>query len=203
MPAATIGVLALQGDVREHVAALRALGAEAVEVRAPDHLEKVDALVLPGGESTAMTLLLASSGLRRPLEARLLDGLPAFGTCAGMILLARSAVDGRPDQPGPERPTRAGTIGLGAIDLTVRRNAFGSQASSFEAELDVVGLEGGPVHAVFIRAPVVEAAGPDVEILAEVDGRPVIARQGPVLVCAFHPELVGDLRLHELFLQEV
>ena len=192
MPAPTVGVLALQGDVREHVAALRALGTEAVEVRTPAELERVDALVLPGGESTAVSLLLDSSGLRGPLQSRLQGGLPAFGTCAGMILLAREAVDGRGRQPG-----------LGAIDLSVRRNAFGSQAGSFEADLDVTGLEGGPLHAVFIRAPVVERAGPEVEILAEVDGLAVLARQGAVLVCAFHPELVGDLRLHELFLQEV
>jgi len=192
MPAATVGVLALQGDVREHLAALGSLGAEAIEVRAPADLDRVDALILPGGESTTVALLLGSSGLRQPLEARLGAGLPAFGTCAGMILLARGAVDGRADQPG-----------LAAIDLTVRRNAFGSQASSFEADLDVKGIDGGPLHAIFIRAPVIEEAGPDVEILAEVDGRPVLARQGPVLVCAFHPELVGDLRLHELFLQEV
>ncbi len=192
MPAATVGVLALQGDVREHVAALRALGAEALEVRTPADLERVEAIVLPGGESTAVSLLLTSSGLRAPLLARLAAGMPAFGTCAGMILLARSATDGRQEQPG-----------LGAIDVTVRRNAFGTQASSFEAELDVIGLEGGPIHAVFIRAPVIDTAGPDVQILAEVDGRAVLARQGPVLVSAFHPELVGDLRLHELFLQEV
>ena len=191
MPA-TVGVLALQGDVREHVAALRALGAEALEVRAPADLDRVDGVVLPGGESTVVAKLLGSSGLRQPLEAGLRAGLPAFGTCAGMILLARGAVDGGHED-----------LGLGAIDLTVRRNAFGSQAASFEADLDVAGVEGGPVHAVFIRAPVVEDAGPDVEILAEIDGRGVIARQGRVLVCAFHPELVGDLRLHELFLQEV
>ncbi len=191
MPAARVGVLALQGDVREHVAALRALGAEAVEVRGPAQLDRVEALVLPGGESTTVSLLLESSGLLQPLRSRLADGLPAFGTCAGMILLARTVVDGT-DHPG-----------LGAIDLIVRRNAFGTQAQSFEAELDVAGVEGGPVHAVFIRAPVVEEAGSDVEILAEIDGRPVVARQGSVLVCAFHPELVGDLRLHELFLQEV
>ena len=192
MPASAIGVLALQGDVREHVAALRALGAEALEVREPADLDRVDGLVLPGGESTVVSLLLDSSGLRQPLEARLGEGLPAFGTCAGMILLANAVVDGRPAQTC-----------LGAIDLTVRRNAFGPQARSFEADLDVKELAGGPLHAVFIRAPVVQEAGPDVEVLAEVDGRPVLARQGPVLVCAFHPELVGDLRLHELFLQEV
>lgn len=192
MPAATIGVLALQGDVREHVAALHALGADTLEVRTPYDLGRVDGLVLPGGESTAVSLLLASSGLRQPLEDRLEAGMPAFGTCAGMILLAREVVDGRGDQRS-----------LGAIDLTVRRNAFGPQAASFEADLDVAGVGGGPVHAVFIRAPVVERAGPDVEILATVDGRAVLARQGKILVCAFHPELVGDLRLHELFLQEV
>ena len=192
MPAATIGVLALQGDVREHVAALHALGADTLEVRTPYDLGRVDGLVLPGGESTAVSLLLASSGLRQPLEDRLEAGMPAFGTCAGMILLAREVVDGRGDQRS-----------LGAIDLTVRRNAFGPQAASFEADLDVAGVGGGPVHAVFIRAPVVERAGPDVEILATVDGRAVLARQGKILVCAFHPELVGDLRLHELFLHEV
>ena len=192
MPAATIGVLALQGDVREHVAALHALGADTLEVRDPADLGRVDALVLPGGESTAVSMLLASSGLRQPLEDRLQAGMPAFGTCAGMILLAREVVDGRGDQRS-----------LGAIDLTVRRNAFGPQAASFEADLDVAGVDGGPVHAVFIRAPVVERAGPAVEVLATVDGRAVLARQGKILVCAFHPELVGDLRLHELFLQEV
>lgn len=192
MPAVVVGVLALQGDVREHVAALRALGAETVEVRAPVDLDRVEALVLPGGESSTMSLLLDSSGLREPLTDRLAAGMPAFGTCAGMILLARDVVDGRPDQPS-----------LGAIDLTVRRNAFGSQAQSFEADLEVAGVEGGPVHAVFIRAPIIEAAGPEVEILAVIDGRPVLARQGRVLVCAFHPELVGDARLHQLFLQEV
>ncbi len=192
MPPASIGVLALQGDVAEHVAALHALGADALEVRTPADLERAEAIVLPGGESTAVSLLLASSGLRLPLEARLEAGMPAFGTCAGMILLAREVVDGRHDQ-----------WSLGAIDLTVRRNAFGSQSSSFEAELDVTGVEGGPLHAVFIRAPVVESAGPSVEVLARVDGHPVIVRQGKVLACSFHPELVGDLRLHDLFLQEV
>jgi len=189
MPGATIGVLALQGDVREHMAALRALGAETLAVRSPADLDRVDALVLPGGESTAVLLLLASSGLRRPVEERLAAGMPAFGTCAGMILLAREVVDGRPDQ----QP-------LGAIDLSVRRNGFGTQAHSFEVDLDVNGLDDGPVHAVFIRAPVVESAGTGVELLAEIDGRPVLVRQGPVLACAFHPELVGDLRIHELFL---
>jgi len=192
MPANTVGVLALQGDVRRHVDALRALGVETLEVRVPAQLDQIDGIVLPGGESTALSLLLASSGLRDPLEARLRAGLPSFGTCAGMILLARSVVEGDDHR-----------CGLNAIDLTVRRNAFGSQARSFEIDLDVAGIAGGALHAVFIRAPVIEEAGPDVEILAAVDGFPVLARQGPVLVCAFHPELVDDLRLHELFLQEV
>lgn len=192
MSPASIGVLALQGDVREHVGALAALGIAAVEVRSPEQLGRLDGLILPGGESTAITILMESSGLRQPLEDQLADGMPAFGTCAGLILLAREVLDGRPDQKS-----------LAAIDLTVRRNAFGAQAGSFEIDLDVEGMPGGPLHAVFIRAPVIEAVGPEVEILASVDGRPVLARQGPVLVSAFHPELVGDLRLHELFLQEV
>jgi 5'-phosphate synthase pdxT subunit len=183
-----VGVLALQGDVREHVAALRALGADTTEVRRPDQLEAVDALVLPGGESTTMSLLLSSSELEEPLAKRLADGMPAFGTCAGMILLASRLLDGRRDQRC-----------FGAIDLTVRRNAFGRQVDSFETELPIVGI-GEPFHAVFIRAPAVDEVGPDVEVLAEVDGRPVLCRQGPILVSAFHPELGGDHRLHELFL---
>ncbi len=150
-------------------------------------------LVLPGGESTTMSLLLGSSGLIDPLNDRLLAGMPAFGTCAGMILLATRIVDGRPDQ-------RA----LGAIDIDVRRNAFGRQVDSFEADLDVEGLRGG-FHAVFIRAPLVERVGPGVEVLATVTDsegqpRPVLCRQGPILVAAFHPELSGDSRLHEQFL---
>ena len=186
-----VGVLALQGDVREHVAALRALGAEPLEVRRPDHLNAVDALVLPGGESTTMSLLLRSSGLDEPLAGRLAAGMPAFGTCAGMILLAKRLVGARPDQRC-----------FGAIDMTVRRNAFGRQVDSFEADLCVRGVE-GPVRAVFIRAPVVDDVGPEVEILASVDDRPVLCRQGNVLVCAFHPELAGDRWLHQLFLDSI
>lgn len=184
-----VGVLALQGSVREHAAALAELGAHPVEVRTPADLAGVDALVLPGGESTTMSLLLASSALYEPVVERLAEGLPAMGTCAGMILLATSVLDGRPDQRS-----------FGAIDLTVRRNAFGRQAESFEADLDVTGLPGGRFPAVFIRAPRVERAGEGVEVLATVDGHPVLCRQGAVLVAAFHPELAGDLRLHELFL---
>jgi len=192
-PGVKVGVLALQGAVSHHVDALAALGAEPVAVRTAAELDTVDAVVLPGGESTTMSLLLASSGLHERLAERLADGLPALGTCAGMILLATEVVDGRPDQRS-----------LGAIDVTVRRNAFGRQVDSFEADLDVTWdgapLDGGPYHAVFIRAPIVEAAGPGVEILAAVDGRPVLARQGAVIVASFHPELTDDLRLHHLFL---
>jgi 5'-phosphate synthase pdxT subunit len=193
VPVRRVGVLALQGDVREHCRALAELGIEPVEVRGPGQLDEVDALVLPGGESTTMSLLLDSAGLRAPLEARLNAGMPAFGTCAGMILLAGEVLDGRPDQ----RP-------LGGIDISVRRNAFGRQVDSFETDLDVDGLEGGPLHAVFIRAPLVERTGAGVEVLTTVrntDGqdRPVVCRQGSVLVAAFHPELAGDYRLHAMF----
>jgi 5'-phosphate synthase pdxT subunit len=186
-------VLALQGDVREHIRTLAELGAATSEVRTPADLADVDALVIPGGESTTMSLLLESSGLLVPLRARLEAGMPAFGTCAGMILLAREVVDGRADQQR-----------LAAIDVGVRRNAFGRQVDSFETDLDVQGLD-RPLHAVFIRAPIVEWVGPEVEVWAEVAGfdgnpRPVVCRQGPVLVAAFHPELSGDLRLHREFL---
>jgi 5'-phosphate synthase pdxT subunit len=184
-----VGVLALQGDVREHSRALEELGADAVEVRAASELDAVDALILPGGESTTMSLLLGSSGLFDPLAERLRDGMPAFGTCAGMILLAADVLDGRPDQRF-----------FGVLDVTVRRNAFGRQVDSFEAALDVDGVSGGPVDAVFIRAPFVESVGPSVEVLATVDGHPVLVRDGAVLAAAFHPELSDDLRVHRLFL---
>ena len=189
-----VGVLALQGDVREHRRTLAELGASTVEVRRPEHLESVGALVLPGGESTTMSVLLRTSGLLDPLCERLEGGMPAFGTCAGMILLAREILDGRPDQ-----------VRLGALDVTVRRNAFGRQVDSFETDLDVEGVEGGPVHAVFIRAPFVERAGPDVEVLASVDGadgvpRPVVVRHGPVWAASFHPELTGERRVHQAWL---
>jgi 5'-phosphate synthase pdxT subunit len=190
----TVGVLALQGDVRNHIRALADLGAEPAEVRTPADLDGVDALILPGGESTTMSVLLVSSGLLAPLRGRLAAGLPAFGTCAGMILLARDVADGRPDQQQ-----------LDAIDIGVRRNAFGRQIDSFETDLDIDGMEGGPLHAVFIRAPLVERTGPDVEVLAAITTPggplPVVCRQGPVLVTAFHPELAGDNRLHEVFLR--
>ncbi len=183
-----VGVLALQGAFAAHAAVLRTLGAEPREVRTPADLHEVDALVLPGGESTTMSMLLESSGLFDPLAERLADGMPAFGTCAGMILLGTTILDGRADQRS-----------FGVVDIDVRRNAFGRQVDSFEADLDVAG-EREPFPAVFIRAPFVERAGPDVEVLASVDGHPVLCRQGSVLVAAFHPELGDDPRLHHLFL---
>jgi 5'-phosphate synthase pdxT subunit len=187
-----VGVLALQGAFARHAAALRRLGAEPVEIRTPTQLREVDAVVLPGGESTTMSMLLESSHLFDALRERLDAGLPALGTCAGMILLGSEILDGRPDQRC-----------LGAVDISVRRNAFGRQVDSFEADLDVDELAGGPFRAVFIRAPFVERAGPDVTVLATVDGHPVLCRQGAVTVAAFHPELSDDLRIHDLFLKEL
>ena len=193
MPAHRVGVLALQGAFALHVRALERLGADAVEVRTAAELASVEALVIPGGESTTMSKLLVAMELFDPLAERLADGMPALGTCAGMILLAREVLDGRADQRS-----------FGAIDISVRRNAFGRQVDSFEADLNVTGLPEAPVHAVFIRAPVVEAVGPEVEVLAQVEqGRPVACRQGRVIVTSFHPELSPDLRVHELFLREL
>ena len=186
-----VGVIALQGATAAHAAALERLGAEPVEVRTPAHLDGIDAVVLPGGESTTISFLLDSNQLRAPLADRLSAGLPTLGTCAGMILLAAEVLDGRADQRS-----------FGAIDLAVRRNGFGRQLDSFEADLTVAGLD-QPFHAVFIRAPVVERVGEGVEVLAEVDGRAVLCRRGPVLVSSFHPELTEDLRLHELFLASI
>jgi pyridoxal 5'-phosphate synthase pdxT subunit len=188
-----VGVLALQGASASHRSMLARLGAEPVAVRSPDQVDDIDALVVPGGESTTISMLLESSGLFDPLAARLHAGMPAFGTCAGMILLADEILDGRDDQRS-----------FGVVDAGVRRNAFGRQVDSFEADLRVAGLpEGDPFRAVFIRAPVVERVGPDVEVLASVDGRPVLCRQGSALVSAFHPELGDDPRLHAFFLDEV
>jgi pyridoxal 5'-phosphate synthase pdxT subunit len=198
-----VGILALQGDVAEHGAALADLGAWPRPVRRPEELAGLDAIVLPGGESTTMSLLLESSGLAEPLGKELASGLPAFGTCAGMILLASSLCDGRADQRC-----------YGAVDLSVRRNGFGRQLDSFESDLSVSALGDGPLHAVFIRAPTVERAGEGVEVLATVAHTgagpaskgppvPVLCRQGPVLVSAFHPELTDDRRLHQYFLSMV
>ncbi|HYY82175.1 MAG TPA: pyridoxal 5'-phosphate synthase glutaminase subunit PdxT [Actinomycetes bacterium] len=181
-----VGVLAFQGDVREHLRALREVGAGPVEVRDLERLGQVDGLVIPGGESTVIGKLAARYGLIGPLRERARAGLPVFGTCAGMILLARE-VEGPPQDL------------LGVLDVRVRRNAFGRQVASFEAEVDVKGLDGGPVPAAFIRAPWVEVAGPGVEVLAEVDGRVVAVRQGDLLATAFHPELTGERRLHRWF----
>ena len=184
-----IGVLALQGDVREHLITLAGLGVTARPIRRPGELDAIDGIVLPGGESTTMCRLLDVFELREPLVERLVGGLPAFGSCAGMIVLATGILDGRADQ----RP-------LGAIDIVVRRNAFGRQVDSFETDLDIDGLTGGPLRAVFIRAPWVERAGADVTVLARVGEHPVAVRQGNVLATSFHPEVSGDDRLHALFL---
>jgi len=186
-----IGVLALQGAFRSHQALLEQLGRSSIQVRTPAQLERVDALVMPGGESTTMSRLLSTSGLFDPLAARLVDGMPAFGTCAGMILLASEVLDGRPDQRS-----------FGVIDISVRRNGYGRQLDSFETELAVPGLGIGAArfHGVFIRAPKVTRVGADVEILAEHAGVPVLLRRGPVTVASFHPELAQDPRLHAQFL---
>ncbi|MDP9394719.1 MAG: pyridoxal 5'-phosphate synthase glutaminase subunit PdxT [Actinomycetota bacterium] len=192
-----IGVLALQGDVREHVAALEASGARAVPVRRPAELAAVDGLVLPGGESTTMSKLAVAFDLLEPLQKAVADGMPAYGSCAGMILLANDVVDGTPDQRT-----------IGGMDVVVRRNAFGRQVDSFETDLDVNGLDDGPVHAVFIRAPWVESTAESVQVLSRVEGGPaagriVAVRQGSLLATAFHPELTGDARVHGLFVTMV
>ena len=194
-----VGVLAVQGGVAGHLAALAAAGADAVPVRRPVELAGVDGLVLPGGESTTIGRLLVAFDLMEPLRAAVADGLPVYGSCAGMILLARDVLDGRPDQPT-----------LGVLDVTVRRNAFGRQVQSAEADLAFAGIRhpDRPVHAVFIRAPWVERVGAGVDVLARVPagdaaGRVVAVRSGALLATAFHPELTGDTRVHELFVAMV
>jgi 5'-phosphate synthase pdxT subunit len=193
----TIGVLALQGDVREHLAALERVGAAGRAVRREAELDGLHGIVLPGGESTTMDKLMRAFGLRDPLRAALGAGLPAYGSCAGMILLADRVLDGPADQET-----------LGGIDMTVRRNAFGRQVASFEGEVEMAGVAGGPLHGVFIRAPWVEDVGPAVEVLARVEegeaaGRIVAVRQGSLLATSFHPEMTGDGRVHELFVRIV
>ena len=178
-----IGVLALQGDFEAHAKLLRELGAEPREVRTPAGLDGLDGLVIPGGESTVMTLGIEREGLAEPLRRLAGAGTPELGTCAGLIMLDRDH--------------------LGLMDIVARRNAFGRQVRSFEAELDVAGLEGGPLRAVFIRAPWIEEHGDEVEVLASLDGHPVAVRQGHLMAVAFHPELSGDRRLHEPFLAGV
>lgn len=188
-----VGVLALQGDVREHRRVLDRLGAEPVEVRRPADLDGIDALVLPGGESTTMALLIEAAGLREPLARLIADDLPVLGTCAGMILLATEVVDGRPDQ-----------WSFGRVDLVVRRNGYGRQIDSFESPVLAPSLGVGRLDGVFIRAPVVERVGPGVEVLgrlpSERGGHPVLLREGRAIVASFHPELAGDGRVHALLL---
>ena len=196
----TIGVLALQGDVREHLAAIEHCGADAVPVRRLRELETIDGIVLPGGESTTIDKLLRIFDLFDPLRAAIADGLPAYGSCAGMILLAERITGGLADQQT-----------LGGLDITVRRNAFGRQVDSFETDLvvdQVPGSRDDPIHAVFIRAPWVEEVGPGVQVLARVEsgeaaGRIVAVRERDVLATSFHPEITGDVRLHRLFVQIV
>ncbi len=194
MSAVRVGVLALQGDTREHLAALRDCGAEAMPVRRSVELDAVDGLVLPGGESTTISHLLREGGLLEPLRARLAGGLPAYGACAGMILLASEILDA--GMGGRE------AIPLGGIDITVRRNAFGRQVDSFEGDVAFSGFD-DPVHGIFIRAPWVERVGDGVQVLASAAGHPVAVRQGPVLATSFHPEITGDRRIHRLFVDIV
>jgi 5'-phosphate synthase pdxT subunit len=197
----TVGVLALQGDVREHLQVLDRLGVRAIKVRVPNELAVCDGLVIPGGESTTMAKLARTFELFEPVQERIRAGMPTFGTCAGMIMLAARVEDGTADQET-----------LGGLDITVRRNAFGRQVQSFEGEIDFAGLD-DPVHAVFIRAPWVEQVGPDVEVLARVDpglgvadgaaGRIVAVRQGHLMATSFHPEVDSDGRVHQVFLDLV
>jgi 5'-phosphate synthase pdxT subunit len=182
-PAPLVGVLALQGDFEAHAKILARLGAAAREVRVPADLEGLDALIIPGGESTVMTLGIERERLGDPLRELARSGTPVLGTCAGMIMLDRAH--------------------LGVLDIEARRNAFGRQLHSFEADLDVTGVDGGPVHAVFIRAPWVAETGAEVEVLAAVEGHPVAVREGNVMAVSFHPELTGETRLHELLLAAV
>lgn len=191
--ALTIGVLALQGDFREHLASLRALGADARPVRRPEELAAVQGLVIPGGESSVMDKLSRIFGLAEPLRSRIADGMPVYGTCAGLIMLADRIVDGIEGQQT-----------LGGLDITVRRNAFGNQNDSFETDLAIPALGEEPVHAVFIRAPAIESTGPGVTVLASLpDGRGVAVEHGNLLGTAFHPEVTGERRFHERFLQLV
>ena len=185
------GVLALQGAFREHVELLDGFDVEAVEIRVPGDLAGIDSLILPGGESTTMSKLLVTSGLFEPLRAALHDGMPVLATCAGLILIAREVLDGRPDQ-----------VGFDLLEARVRRNAYGSQQQSFESPITIPGLAGGAFPGVFIRAPVIEAVGLDVDVLATHDDHPILVRSGSVWGATFHPELSGDLRIHQQFLKE-
>jgi 5'-phosphate synthase pdxT subunit len=181
-----VGILALQGDVAEHASVVRACGAEAVDVRTPDDLRAADALIMPGGESTAIGMLMARSGLDQVIRGRAREGMPILGTCAGAILLARDATGGRPRL-------------LHLMDITVARNAYGRQTESFETDLHIAAL-GAPMRVAFIRAPIIEAVGDGVEILATFRGRPVLVRQGALMAATFHPEVLGQTALHRFFL---
>ncbi|MCX4651199.1 pyridoxal 5'-phosphate synthase glutaminase subunit PdxT [Streptomyces microflavus] len=187
-----IGVLALQGDVREHLIALASADALARPVRRPEELAEVDGLVIPGGESTTMSKLAVLFGMMEPLRERVRAGMPVYGTCAGMILLAEKILD-----------PRSGQETVGGIDMIVRRNAFGRQNESFEAAVEVDGIDGAPVEGVFIRAPWVESVGAEAEVIAEHGGHIVAVRQRNVLATSFHPELTGDHRVHALFVEMV
>jgi pyridoxal 5'-phosphate synthase pdxT subunit len=182
-----VGVLALQGDFREHRRVLADLGAEPVTVRRPEDLDGLDALVVPGGESTTIGILAERYGLVEPLRAAIGSGLPTLGTCAGMIFLAAATTEQRPQ------------VQLGVLDVVVQRNAFGRQEASFEADIEVAGVD-GPVHAVFIRAPWIDKHGDGVDVLASIDGHPVMVREGTVLATSFHPEVTGDGRIHAMLL---
>jgi 5'-phosphate synthase pdxT subunit len=189
----TVGVLALQGDFREHLAVLSELGASAVPIRRPEELESIDGLVIPGGESSVMDKLSRLFGLADPLKAAIAGGLPVYGTCAGLIMLSNTVLD-----------SIAGQQSLGGFDVAVRRNAFGSQVDSFETDLEIPVLGDLPMHAVFIRAPVVESVGESVNVLAALDdGRIVAVEQGSLLGTSFHPEMTGDTRFHEYFLTKL
>jgi 5'-phosphate synthase pdxT subunit len=193
----TIGVLALQGDVREHLNALAGSDVLARPIRRPEELDDIDGLVVPGGESTTMSNLAITFGLLDPVRKRIAGGMPVYGSCAGMIMLASTVLDGRPDQES-----------FGGIEMTVRRNAFGRQVDSFEAPVAIEGIAGGDFHAVFIRAPWVEEVGADVRVMGRVTtgpaaGRIVVVQQGNLLATAFHPELTGDLRVHRHFVELV
>ncbi|MFD3441288.1 pyridoxal 5'-phosphate synthase glutaminase subunit PdxT [Streptomyces sp. NPDC058685] len=192
MTSPVIGVLALQGDVREHLIALASADAVARQVRRPEELAEVDGLVIPGGESTTMSKLASLFGMTEPLRERVRSGMPVYGTCAGLIMLADKILD-----------PRSGQETLGGIDMIVRRNAFGRQNESFEASVELRGVADGPVEGVFIRAPWVESVGAEVEVLAEYDGHIVAVRQGNALATSFHPELTGDHRVHGLFVDMV
>ncbi|NCG25231.1 MAG: pyridoxal 5'-phosphate synthase glutaminase subunit PdxT [Actinobacteria bacterium] len=190
MVSPTVGVLALQGAFAAHALILERLGVSTKEIRADAQLDDVDALVMPGGESTTMSMLLERSSMLEPLRTRIAGGLPVFGTCAGMILLSSEVMDGRPDQRV-----------LGSIDIRTRRNGYGRQTESFESDLEIAGMD-EPFHGIFIRAPIVERVGESVSVLASVDGDAVLCQQANVTVASFHPELADDDRLHSMWLKE-